>query len=350
MFILYADKTQLTIRHREPVTSGSINAYDIRFELSADWDGLERTAVFRAGGVSRSILLGLDGQCTVPWEVLEKQGMQLYAGVYGTRGTDLVLPTIWAGLGTILEGASPGQEAGPPTPELWEQALAAKGDNLAYTSAGELGLYSGKKLLPSVFVGGGGGMQGPPGPKGDKGDPGPQGPAGPKGDAGAQGTAGPQGPPGPAGKDGVGIPPGGTTGQMLVKTSDEDYGTQWTDPPGGGSWEVYDAQERVIGTWFGKPLYRRVVACTTGKAGEHKKIDNLEYGNFIDTLVSLCANIKVPNGSQYPVPNCLPDYAASITLSSDKFIKIYVQNAVHANNPAAAIIEYTKITDQSKEV
>lgn len=39
-----------------------------------------------------------------------------------------------------------------------------------------------------------------------------------------------QGPPGPPG---VGVPPGGTTGQTLIKLSDSDYDTGWRTPSGG---------------------------------------------------------------------------------------------------------------------
>lgn len=41
-----------------------------------------------------------------------------------------------------------------------------------------------------------------------------------------------QGPPGPPG---VGVPPGGTTGQTLTKLSNNDYDTAWRTPAGGGS-------------------------------------------------------------------------------------------------------------------
>lgn len=40
-----------------------------------------------------------------------------------------------------------------------------------------------------------------------------------------------QGPPGPPG---VGVPPGGTTGQTLTKLSDSDYDAGWRTPVGGG--------------------------------------------------------------------------------------------------------------------
>ena len=156
MFILYANKNQLTVRKREPVTSGSVNVYTVQFEFSPDWDLMERVAVFRAGAESRSILLDDTNTCEIPWEVLARPNIQLQAGVRGTRGGEAVLPTVWAGLGIIMEGVDTGESTRPPTPELWEQELAKKGDTLDYTELGDLGLYAGDKLLSAVPVVGGG--------------------------------------------------------------------------------------------------------------------------------------------------------------------------------------------------
>ena len=153
MFILYANKTQLTVRAREPLTSGMLNTAEARFEFSPDWEGLTKTAVFKAGNGVRSVLLGEDSQCVIPWEVLSSHGRQLTAGVCGTRGTDMVLPTVWVNLGTILEGAAPGENARLPTPDLWEQELAKKGDSLSYDGL-NLTLLSGERPLSSVPVAG----------------------------------------------------------------------------------------------------------------------------------------------------------------------------------------------------
>lgn len=155
MFLLRAEKNKLALLEREPVTSGSVNAYAARFEFSEDWPGLDKTAVFQAGCASREVLLGPEGACVVPWEVLRVPGYQLKAGVYGKQGGEVVLPTAWADLGVILEGVPTGGSP-PPSPELWEQELARKGDGLGYTEEGELGLYSGDKLLSAVPVSGGG--------------------------------------------------------------------------------------------------------------------------------------------------------------------------------------------------
>lgn len=90
------------------------------------------------------------------------------------------------------------------------------------------------------------GATGPTGAKGDKGDTGstgPQGPQGVKGDTGdtgptgatgPAGATGSQGPKGDKGDDGIGIPVGGATGQVLAKNSGTNYDTSWVDQTGGG--------------------------------------------------------------------------------------------------------------------
>ena len=66
-------------------------------------------------------------------------------------------------------------------------------------------------------------------PRGDKGDTGETGPQGPRGETGAAGPQGPKGETGPAGADGVGVPAGGSAGQVLKKGTAADYDTAWGD-------------------------------------------------------------------------------------------------------------------------
>lgn len=66
---------------------------------------------------------------------------------------------------------------------------------------------------------------------------------GPQGERGVQGIPGPQGEPGYTpvkgvdyfdgkdGKDGIGIPAGGTAGQVLAKKTNTDYDTEWITLP-----------------------------------------------------------------------------------------------------------------------
>lgn len=152
MFILQASKNNLVVKHREMITSGSVNVYKVKFYFDECWSGFYRKAVFKAGKVSVSVVLDNTNICTIPWEVLEKHNDDLYIGVYGTRNGDIVLPTIWAKAETIKLGTTTSDEPEPPTPDIWEQKLDAKADTLNYDENGELGLYSQDKLLSSVNI------------------------------------------------------------------------------------------------------------------------------------------------------------------------------------------------------
>ena len=122
MIVLCADKSYLTVLQRETLASGGVNVYEVRFQFSEDWDGLQKTAVFAAGEETYSVLLAEDA-CIIPWEALQTGGVWLKAGVYGTREGQVVLPTIWANVGQIFCGASPGETTQPPTPTVYEQIL-----------------------------------------------------------------------------------------------------------------------------------------------------------------------------------------------------------------------------------
>lgn len=170
MFALYASKNQLEILEKEPVTSGSVNVYKVRFEFSEDWQGLTRKAVFQAGEVSRSALLDENGECVIPWEVLAEYHplTRLRAGAYGSAD-ETALPTVWADLGIILQGVpSSGKETQQPTPDIYQQiaSLAAKAEETA------------RSVREDADAGKFDGEIGPKGEKGDKGDTGPQGPVG----------------------------------------------------------------------------------------------------------------------------------------------------------------------------
>ncbi len=90
-----------------------------------------------------------------------------------------------------------------------------------------------------------GNMQGPQGPQGPQGEQGIQGPKGDTGDQGAEGPQGIQGiqgiqgatgPKGDKGDTGAGVAAGGSTGQILSKSSATNYDTAWVNPPTSGVW------------------------------------------------------------------------------------------------------------------
>ena len=194
MIICHVSKAAITVAQSVLLTSGMVQAVQVRLCFSPEWEGLTRTAVFRAGQVSVSCLLDEENCCTVPWECLQTAGTHLMAGVYGTRAQEVVLPTVECSLGLICTGAQPAENTPQePTPTLVQQLLTTA-EAAAQTAASvradaDAGLFCGET--------------GPQGPKGDKGDTGETGPAGPKGEPGETGPQGPKGDKGDTGDAGV---------------------------------------------------------------------------------------------------------------------------------------------------
>lgn len=175
---------------REPITTGSVGL-EVGFCFSEDWRDLSKTAVFRGSGEQVDAAL-LTERCRVPHEVLTKAGGRLKIGVFGTgENGQLVMPTVWADAGEILEGTQPaGIEETPATASLAQQLL----------EAAQAARQIAQSVRADADAGAFDGAVGATGPKGEKGD---TGAAGPKGDKGDTGATGPQGPQGPAGDSGV---------------------------------------------------------------------------------------------------------------------------------------------------
>ena len=162
MIRLSAAKAELAIVENEVVTSGAQRFFACAFALSEDWDGLNRTAVFRAGTRSVSVLLGGDNTAEIPWEVLQTPGITLHIGLYGAGADGLVLPTVWAEIGMIRPGAYPGGDALPPTPGAYDQLveIAENAEKIA------------QSVRDDADKGAFDGEPGPAGPQGPQGEPG----------------------------------------------------------------------------------------------------------------------------------------------------------------------------------
>jgi len=122
MIGITVDTRRALLQRTEVLTSGSIGI-EIGFSFSADWDGLAKIAVFRAGSVQVDMAL-TETATAVPWEVLEQPGVDLFVGVYGTDGETIAIPTVWCRVGRILPGAMPSDEdAEDATPSVVDQIL-----------------------------------------------------------------------------------------------------------------------------------------------------------------------------------------------------------------------------------
>lgn len=148
MFTLEVTKSNITVSEKEPLVQGAVNVYTCRMTYGPDWEGLDKTVVFKTGAAEVSVVPE-DNSCTIPHEVTERAGESVRVGVYGTKNGERVLPTLWADLGIVWEGAKPGAAAQTPAPELYDQLLslangaAETADGLR--AAAEAGAFDGKQ-------------------------------------------------------------------------------------------------------------------------------------------------------------------------------------------------------------
>ena len=221
MIICQVTGAAITVAQNELLTTGMVQAVPVRFCFSPQWAALDRTAVFTAGTVSVSCLLGEDNQCFIPWECLTRAGEYLHVGVYGTRGEEMVLPTVSCLLGPICTGTQPEENTPTEATPTHVQSLLTKAEAAvsvadALRTDADAGLFNGRDGKDGTNgkdgKDGQNGAPGEAGPQGPKGDPGETGPQGPKGDTGETGPQGPKGDPGETGPQG----PKGDPGEAAI--------------------------------------------------------------------------------------------------------------------------------------
>lgn len=246
MIICQVTGAAITVAQNELLTTGMVQAVPVRFRFSPQWAALDRTAVFTAGTVSVSCLLGEDNQCFIPWECLTRAGEYLRVGVYGTRGEKMVLPTVSCLLGPICTGTQPEENTPTEATPTLVQSLLTKAEAAvsaadALRTDADAGLFNGRDGKDGTNgkdgkdgQNGAPGEAGPQGPKGETGETGPQGPKGDPGETGPQGSkgdpgeTGPQGPKGDTGETGPQGPKGnpGETGPQGPKGDTGETGPQ----------------------------------------------------------------------------------------------------------------------------
>ena len=246
MIICQVTGAAITVAQNELLTTGMVQAVPVQFRFSPQWAALDRTAVFTAGTVSVSCLLGEDNQCFIPWECLTRAGEYLRVGVYGTRGEKMVLPTVSCLLGPICTGTQPEENTPTEATPTLVQSLLTKAEAAvsvadALRTDADAGLFNGRDGKDGTNgkdgkdgQNGAPGEAGPQGPKGDPGETGSQGPkgdtgeTGPQGPKGENGETGPQGPKGDPGETGPQGPKGdpGETGPQGPKGDPGETGPQ----------------------------------------------------------------------------------------------------------------------------
>ena len=116
--------TRATVLERQPVPTGLIGGHITIEYTDSIWAPLNKTVVF-CGNVTRDLVTN-DNTVTIPAETVSLPIGQLKVGFYGTDAENtLVIPTVWADLGTIVDAASPsGDESTEPSLPVWAQINA----------------------------------------------------------------------------------------------------------------------------------------------------------------------------------------------------------------------------------
>lgn len=106
------------------LTSGGKNEIRVEFTFDAHWDGFGKTAMFYRDNklIYHALLVG--NACTVPWPVIMEPG-RLYVGVYGANTETVRTSEVLALI--VEQGAIAAASALEPTPDIYQQVLAAYG-------------------------------------------------------------------------------------------------------------------------------------------------------------------------------------------------------------------------------
>lgn len=116
-----------------------------------------------------------------------------------------------------------------------------------------------------------------------------------------------------------------------------------------GQNDFYSTQEQVIGTWFGKPLYRKVIVengpvVTTDGTNANKNIDI----SSLNADALLIKNAWVYQNSRFiPVfymNDAMTNYAKVYPTTSSN-LRLSCSNTTYSEKPFYVILEYTKTTD-----
>ena len=109
----------LSVKPAVNVTTGSIGSIQCSFSFDGEWEGLQKTAIFRAADNQTYPVLLANDSCTVPNEAI-CDGHYLTMGVMGTRDGNVVIATEWQN-GDLNTGCY--TAIAPPSEDIYLQIL-----------------------------------------------------------------------------------------------------------------------------------------------------------------------------------------------------------------------------------
>lgn len=116
---IYVDGVTAQVSGLKKIPKGIVGG-TIEVTFGNNWTDLAKTAVFQ-GVVSKDVLI-VGKSITIPAECVVEPGYRLNVGFYGVADETLVIPTIWADLGTVQDATDPsGDTSTDPSLPVWAQ-------------------------------------------------------------------------------------------------------------------------------------------------------------------------------------------------------------------------------------
>lgn len=115
---------------------------------------------------------------------------------------------------------------------------------------------------------------------------------------------------------------------------------------GGSGQEIYDGEERVIGTWFGKTLYRKSINFTSPSSRTGNV--TITHNSNVKEYVNVYGSIHYENtNNAYPIPSIRTEYNIYHVLHPNSIDIVYqtVTDPGLYNQNGHITIKYTKVGD-----
>lgn len=121
----------LAVSQRPKIAAGDVESVKLHVEFDSMWDKYTgKTAVFHTSNdATRYEALLLQGECTVPHEVLHKEGT-LFIGVRGVSTDGTAIKTTTLVKQKIVKGADTGAKTLLPSPDIYQQYIEETGKRI----------------------------------------------------------------------------------------------------------------------------------------------------------------------------------------------------------------------------
>lgn len=129
MYWVNVDSNTVTVSGSDVIVQNNVNAVQVKFSFSEEWDNLTEMIIFRGSGKVIGVR-PIDGITTIPWECCKVINDTIYVGAYGidSDGT-IVRPTTWGQIGRVVDGVDVDGVASPnPSDSTFVDIIDALGD------------------------------------------------------------------------------------------------------------------------------------------------------------------------------------------------------------------------------